>query len=292
MLLAELAGPAETLLNRHLEVAKVWYPHEAIPFDIARNFKDDSVWRPEDYPLPAAVRSAIYVNLLTEDNLPYYSPTIINQANSDHPLFHWGHRWTAEEGRHAIVMREWVHATRAIDPKLLEDGRMVQMGTGEVPQPESLADMLIYTSLQELATRVAHSNTGRLLGSERGGDKVMSLVAGDEFLHFNFYSGLAAEGFKVDPSVMVIAAFRQIRHFEMPGTGIPGFREHSKAIADAGIYDIEKFLNLVLLKTLEKWNFDSLTGLNPEAEKAYAGIQRHVALLGRVVIRQQSASQN
>ena len=65
------------------------------------------------------------------------------------------------------MIRDWALTTRAIDPTELEDARRVQMKLGEVPQPEDLTDMLVYTSLQELATQVAHRNTGKELEKDK-----------------------------------------------------------------------------------------------------------------------------
>ena len=89
-------------------------------------------------PLGDGVRSSIYVNLLTEDNLPYYTDTSSRTRPKGHPIREWTCQWTMEENRHAMVMRDWVHISRCINPTLLEDGRRVQMQKGEVPQPGHL----------------------------------------------------------------------------------------------------------------------------------------------------------
>ena len=68
-LLAELREDTERHFHRHLEAPREWYPHELIDWGQGENF-GDRPWSETDYDLPAGVRSAIYVNLLTEDNLP------------------------------------------------------------------------------------------------------------------------------------------------------------------------------------------------------------------------------
>ena len=291
-LLNELRDPAEDLLNHHLEVCKTWYPHEEVPFDDARSFNAENPWSPEDYPLEDGVRSAIYVNLLTEDNLPYYTNLLLSKSEVDHPLNDWTRQWTSEEWRHSAVIRDWVLTSRAIDPTMLEDSRRVQMSLGEVPQPDSLTDMLAYTSLQELATQVAHRNTGKRLDKDKMGRRVMALVAGDEGLHHEFYSGLATAAFEVDPSQMVISALKQLKGFKMPGTGIPDFAEHSKIIEKSGIYDIPQFYENVVLPTFDKWQIDSLHNLNDEAKVARDKIYRHIELLGRISVRSKRQSED
>ena len=80
----------------------------------------------------------------------------------------WTRRWTAEEGRHAIVIRDYLIVSRAIDPVALERGRMQQVSTGVTPELDGLCEALCYTTLQELATRIAHRNTGGILEDPAG----------------------------------------------------------------------------------------------------------------------------
>ncbi len=284
-LLNELREPTEILLNNHMSNAKEWYPHEEVPFTEAISFDSNNPWSPEQYPLSEGVRSAIYVNLLTEDNLPYYSNTLLTHSIPDHPLREWNHQWTMEEWKHSAVMRDWVLATRAIDPVLLEDGRRVQMRLGEVPEPDSLADLIVYTSFQELATQVAHRNTGKELGKDKLGKRVMALVAGDEKLHHEFYVSLSKYAFDIDPSTMVLAALKQLKGFTMPGTGIPDFASHSRKIEKAGIYNIPQFFDNVVTPTLKRWDIEAITGLSSDAEHARDRLFRHVSLLGRIATR-------
>ena len=42
----------------------------------------------------------------------------------------WVHRWTAEEGRHGIAIRDYLTVTRAVDPVALERARMTHMSAG------------------------------------------------------------------------------------------------------------------------------------------------------------------
>jgi acyl-[acyl-carrier-protein] desaturase len=285
-LLHELAPAAERLLERHLTTAKGWQPHEYIPWSRGRDFEPGEVWQ-ETASTPApAVRSALFVNLLTEDNLPYYFGTIHRVFGTDHPWREWVRRWTAEEMRHALVIRDYVVVTRAIDPVALERARMHQVSTGEVPEPPDVPEALVYVTLQELATRIAHRNTGKVLEDPRGYD-VLSRVAADENLHYLFYRDLCSAAIEVDPSALVLAMAAQVPGFQMPGTGIPGFAKHARAIANAGIYDVAIFLAQVLVPVLlGHWRLTSLEGLSPDAELAREKVLRHIERLQRFVARQ------
>lgn len=269
-LLTEIAPEVERLYDRHLSSPRDWYPHEQIEWGEARDFTEYP-WSPADYPVGEGVRSSIYVNLLTEDNLPYYTDAILRHAPMDHPFREWTYQWTMEEARHSMVMRDWVHISRCIDPKLLEDGRRVQMQKGEVPRPATFADLIAYVSFQERATQIAHRNTGsKLPKDDKIGRNVLGLIAGDETKHYLFYRDLTLAAFAIDPSAMMIAVSKQVSTFAMPGTGIPSFTRHAVRIAKEGIYGLGQYLGDVLTPVLSLWDVEHVKGLTKEAEAARA----------------------
>ena len=282
ILLRELAPVAERLYDRHDAAAKEWFPHELVPWSRGRDFVEGEVWDPNEVPMPDGVRSALFVNLLTEDNLPYYFRTIEQMFGADSIWGIWVRRWTAEEGRHSIVIRDYLTVTRSVDPIALERARMHQVSTGITPDPGSPADGLAYVALQELATRIAHRNTGKLL-EDRLGYEVMARVASDENLHFLFYRDLVTAALEVDPSTTVIALERQVRDFEMPGTGIVDFADHASAIAKAGIYDLQLHHEQILVPVvLRHWGVEQLEGLTPDAEEARAKLVHFIDRVGRL----------
>jgi len=222
--------------------------------------------------------------LLTEDNLPYYFRTL-SDFGRDGVWGEWTRRWTAEEGRHAIVIRDYLMVTRAIDPVSLERGRMLQVTTGVTPELTDLCDALCYTTLQELATRIAHRNTGNLL-EDPAGRSIMARVSNDENLHYLFYRDLATAAIEIDPSAMVIAMDRTVRGFTMPGTGIPDYAHHARLIAAAGVYDYSIFLEKVLQPViLSHWRLPDIEGLSADAEAARDRLMRYMERLKKVAAR-------
>jgi acyl-[acyl-carrier-protein] desaturase len=140
-------------------------------------------------------------------------------------------------------------------------------------------------ALQELATRISHRNTGKLL-EDRLGYEVMARVAADENLHYLFYRDLVTAALEVDPSGMVCAIERQVREFEMPGVGIIDFAAHAAAIARAGIYDFVIHHEQILVGVvLRHWKVDELEGLDPAAEEARQSLIAHIERVGRVARR-------
>lgn len=280
-LLAELEPVAAELLERHIQTSKEWFPHALVPWSRGRDFEADYEWSPEEVDLPDEVRSSLFVNLLTEDNLPYYFRTIERMFGRDSAWGEWARRWTAEEGRHSIVIRDYLTVTRAIDPVELERARMAQVQCGEVPEPETAYDGFAYVALQELATRIAHHNTGKLV-DDPAGYEVMKRVASDENRHHLFYRDLVSAALALAPSEMVMAIERQVRTFEMPGTGIVDFDVHAKAIAKAGIYDFAIHHDQILQPVVVRhWGIESLEGLTPEAEQARDALLKRIERIGK-----------
>jgi acyl-[acyl-carrier-protein] desaturase len=288
-LIEELEPVAAKLLERHMGVAKEWFPHELVPYSRGKDFEPGRQWVPEDADfgtagteIDEAVRSALYLNLLTEDNLPYYFRDIDRLFGSDTAFGEWARNWTAEEGRHSIVMRDYFTVTRALDPIALERGRMIQVRGGQVPTPNDAFEGLAYVSMQELATRISHRNTGKLMKDEMG-TAIMSRVGNDENLHYLFYRDLTSAALELDPSSTVLGIERAVRTFSMPGLGIPNFDAMSREVARAGIYDLlihhDQILEPVIMR---HWKLMELTGLSDEAEAARESIIKRMARTAKV----------
>jgi acyl-[acyl-carrier-protein] desaturase len=270
-LLTELQPVVGGTLDRHLAAAAEWFPHDYVPYEQGRNFATEP-WEPGDSRLDDISRTALELNLLTEDNLPYYHLAIWDMFGGDGPWGEWIRRWTAEEGRHSIAIRDYLTVTRGVDPVALERGRMDHVSRGFYPaqMPDPL-DGLVYVTLQELATRIAHRNTGAITGDPVA-EKLMTRIAQDENLHFVFYRDVTAAALSLDPSATVQAMHRQIAGFSMPGLELPGFREKAIQIASAGIYDLRIHHDQVLAPVLRQWGVAELGGLSAEADRAREAI--------------------
>jgi len=265
-LLGELEPVVEELLERHLRMAKEWFPHELIPYSLGRDF-DKEPWTPDHSRLTGVAQTAFEVNLLTEDNLPSYHREIHRMfGRKDSPWNAWVHRWTAEEGRHSIVLRDYLVVTRAVDPVALERGRMQIMTTGyEADQRDTMRGMA-YVSFQELATRIAHRNTGRY-SDDPVADRIMARISADENLHMVFYRDALDAALELDPSAAVKAIVAEVIGFEMPGAGMDDYGAKAVSIAKAGIYDLRSHHDDVLWPLLRHWRIFEREGLDAEAEQ-------------------------
>ena len=287
-ILRELEPTAASNLDRHLRMCKDWMPHEYVPWSRGRDF-DTEPYEPGQSTLSPVAQVAFEVNLLTEDNLPSYHREIAEGFGRDGAWGTWVHRWTAEEGRHAIVMRDYLLVTRGVDPDELERGRMHQMQTGYDAAGKPALSVMAYVSLQELATRISHRNTGKYT-EDPIADRLLARVAADENLHMIFYRDMVSAALDLTPSQMVLSIRDEVLNFEMPGTGIADFGSKARQIARAGIYDLRIHHDQVVTPVLKHWGFFELEGLDAEAEQARSEVAEFLTALDGLARRQEEAA--
>ncbi|MEU0869186.1 acyl-ACP desaturase [Nocardia brasiliensis] len=270
-ILRELEPVAERLLDDHLRKTRAWHPHDYVPWDDGRNFAalGGIDWAPEQSKLTAVARIAMVTNLLTEDNLPSYHREISESFSLDGVWGTWVGRWTAEENRHAIVMRDYLVVTRAVDPVALEQARMAHMTTGiakPVKGPQFLRSVA-YVTLQELATRISHRNTG-IACNEPVAERMLQRIAADENLHMIFYRNISAAALDLLPNEMLRAVTDIVTRFQMPGLTQPNFRRNAVVLAKHGIYDLRQHLDTVVQPVLRAWRVFERTDLSGDGERA------------------------
>jgi acyl-[acyl-carrier-protein] desaturase len=267
--LIELEPVVAENLDRHLALAKEWHPHDYVPWSQGRDFAflGGQDWAPEQSRLDETAKAAMITNLLTEDNLPSYHREIATRFGRDGAWGTWVGRWTAEENRHGIALRDYLVVTRGVDPVELERARMDYMTTGYDSGDKTPLQAVAYVSFQELATRVSHRNTGRATGDPIA-DQLLARIATDENLHMVFYRNLVDAAFDIDPDASMRAVADEVIGFEMPGATMAGFRKNSMLIAKAGIYDLRLHHDEVVSPILRKWRVFERTDLGPEGEKA------------------------
>jgi len=295
-LLRELEGTVAKNLNRHLELAQEWLPHEWVPWSRGRDFTGDGglAWAAEQSRVPDAVRAAFEVNLLTEDNLPFYHHELVSRFGGTGAWGTWINRWTAEEARHGTSIRDYLILSRAVDPVALERDRMASMQTGWTPAEAEAPEMeargknalrsLVYVTFQELATRISHRNTGRLAGDPVA-DRLLARIAADENMHMIFYRDLIAASLRLAPDQTMAAIAAEVVGFTMPGTSVPGFLRKSIQIADAGIYDVRIHRDEVVAPLVRHWQALQLLMTTQAGQQAQDVLGRHLDELEQMARR-------
>nr|WP_197008470.1 acyl-ACP desaturase [Longispora fulva] len=279
-LLEALAPVVADNLDRHVSVAREWMPHDYVPWSEGRDFAflGGEDWEPGDSRLDPVAKASMILNLLTEDNLPSYHRAIATVFGRDGAWGEWVNRWTAEEARHGIAIRDYLVVTRGVDPVDLERRRMAHMSTGYIGRAPSMLHDLAYVSFQELATRVSHRNTGKATGCPLA-DQLLARIATDENLHMVFYRNLLNAAFELAPDETMRAVADEVVGFEMPGTSAPEFARAAAQIATAGIYDLRLHHDDVVQPVLRFWRVFDRADLGAEGERAREELAGYLSVL-------------
>jgi len=268
-LLQQLEATVGENLDRHLAAAEDWMPHEYVPWSEGRDFAAlaGEPWSVEQSRLSLVARAALELNLLTEDNLPSYHRELADTFGRDGAWGAWVNRWTAEEGRHASCIRDYLLVTRGVDPERLERARMATLQAGWDSGNKPALHACAYVSFQELATRVSHRNTGRYC-EDPIAENLLVRIAMDENLHMIFYRDLVQAALEIAPSQTLRAIADEVAGFVMPGSVVPGFTRKAVQIARAGIYDLRIHHDDVIMPLLRHWRVFEAAGLDAEGEQA------------------------
>lgn len=292
-LLEELEQIAEDNVNRHLSVSVEWHPHDYVPWDRGRNFAamGGTDWSEDQSQLSEVAKAAMITNLLTEDNLPSYHQQAAEHFSLDRAWGTWVGRWTAEEARHSIVLRDYLVVTRGVDPVALERARMEHMTHGFAPtaaeEDRHKTDFLLsvaYVSFQELATRVSHRNTGKVC-DDPVAERLLQRVAADENLHMIFYRNMCAAALDLAPDQALDAVADVVENFRMPGQGMPNFRRNGVLMAKHGIYDPRQHLDEVVAPTLRAWRIFDRTDFTSEGEQRREQLAAYLTKLEAQVLK-------
>jgi acyl-[acyl-carrier-protein] desaturase len=174
--------------------------------------------------------------------------------------------------------------SRAVDPIALERDRMATMQSGWSADDRGIVRSLVYVTLQELATRISHRNTG-LLANDLSAERLLARVATDENLHMLFYRDVVSAALEVSPELTLPAIAAEVRHFQMPGSSVPGFLRKSVQIADAGIYNVRLHRDEVIVPLLRHWRLDEWRPDDHSTRAALEDLRRYVDELNAMVRR-------
>ena len=248
-------------------VDKAWQPTDYLPDFTADNW----VRQVQDFRAPAQCLSdeALVVlvgDMVTEEALPSYS-VALNLIARDYegttpkPWAKWMRAWSAEENRHGDLLNAYLRLTGRVDMRSVEltIHHLIANGFNPKAYPDPY-NGLIYTSFQERATRISHSNVAKLATAQ--GDpnlaKICLRISGDEARHETFYTLMAGKVMEVDPEGGILA-FREMMRglIAMPGRLMYDGKDadlfdHFALIAQRmGVYTVHDYAAIIqhLIKT-------------------------------------------
>lgn len=284
--LSAMEGFVRKQIEAHLGRRKLWFPNELSPADAGTTAEDEALvdrLRDAARGIPAALLVALALNLLTEEGLPHFHRLIATHLGNDSPWCEWNNIWTAEEDRHGCAIRDYVRDARLYRMTALEKLQYQYLEAGFDPEWEQDPyRLLAYTSLQEKATQVAHSNTGRQAGNhEPRLQRVLAHISGDESRHYAFYRAAFGEILERDPNQALQSLQKVTLGFSMPGHNVLGFQDMSEVIRRADIFGPRQYQGIVE-ELLEHWKIGALTGLSAAGEQARDKLMKVPARLSRV----------
>ncbi len=242
-LLHELEPVVEQNINRHMRMRKDWNPHDYIPWSDGKNFYalGGQDWDPDQSKLSEVAQVSMLQNLLTEDNLPSYHREIAMNFSMDGPWGgYWVNRWTAEENRHGIALRDYLVVTRAIDPLELEELRVEQVTRGFSPARDPGRDV------RREPLRLGHLRHVPGIGHPRvapqhrqgvqrdGGRPTAATCFGRREPAHDLLPRRQRGGSGLRPPNQAMKSLhRVLRNFKMPGYTVPEFRRKASSSPSA-----------------------------------------------------------
>ncbi|MBF6355374.1 acyl-ACP desaturase [Nocardia higoensis] len=272
-LLESLADEAELNLRRHVAVADGWQPHDLVPWDDGRNFAflGGTDWEPGQAQLSEVAVVALTVSVLIADNLPSYHRELGKYLRTG-PWWRWVGRWTAEENRHEILIRNYLMVTRSVDPVELERARMDHMTLGFRREPLHLLDVLAANAFEESASALRHRNTAALNENPLV-TAIAERIAADDALQSEFFAAMVAAAFELAPDQTMRAVADRVAGFSVPKVELPDGRTSDVMLAEAGIYDPAVEGEQIFAPLLRRWNVFGRSDLGVEGEAARAELE-------------------
>ena len=280
---------ARDLMKNHLEKRRLWFPSDFLPADEQMSEDEERnllQMRERARGLPDSIRTAVVLNLLTEEGLPHFHRVISDHLDNSPTWRSWNYLWTAEENRHGTVIHDYARDARLFRMREVEVMQYSYNEAGFTPEWEMDPYRLFaYTTLQERATQVSHRNTGRLAGEYDPTLKgILSSVAADEAKHYAFYRSVFAGVLECDPNRALESAVSIMPSLLMPGSSMPHYREMADVVHRSGIYTAWDYKEIVE-EAIQFWAIGALEGLKSAGRAAQEKIMGIPARLRKVAER-------
>jgi len=302
-------------MNKRLERTSFLYPkHVEVIEDIAPIANEavddilletgDNAWQPQDFlpdlskedwidqvkelrqmskEVPDDVMVVLVGDMVTEEALPTYQTLLNTFEGCDDPTgttnsawARWSRGWTSEENRHGDLLNKYLYLTGKCDMRAIEVTiqHLITSGFNPKARKDPYRGFL-YTSFQERATKISHSNVGKL--ARDAGDKnlqrICAKIAGDEGRHEKAYQLFVSEILKRDPNGLIMELGDLMREqivmpAELMTDGVDkNLYENFSAVAQRlNVYTAIDYASIIR-HLVDTWSLETLDGLDSTAEK-------------------------
>jgi acyl-[acyl-carrier-protein] desaturase len=282
-------GAVADALTLLTPVEKAWQPSDLLP-DLTRPDWREQLgsFRASVAGLSDGVLVVLVGGMVTEEALPSYSVQLNliaedTSGTSARPWARWLRGWTSEENRHGDLLNAWLRLSGRVDMRAVEVTVQHLLNRGFDPRVEGdLYGGLVYTSFQERATRISHTNVGRLAAAD--GDEALAdicrRIAGDEARHEAFYTRMMNAVLDADPAGGVASCGSVLRKvIAMPGRLLydgkdPDLFDHFSLVAQRlGVYTVMDYA-AVVRHLVEEWRIAGRS-VSGKAARAQDFLCRH-----------------
>ncbi|MFT4125540.1 MAG: acyl-ACP desaturase [Gordonia sp. (in: high G+C Gram-positive bacteria)] len=257
--------------EEHNAVAESWNPHDWVPWDNGRNFAflggDD--WDPSQATLSDEARAGSLALLLTKDNLPSYHRLLAKYFPAFSDWRQLVGRWTAEDNRHAVVLRDYLVVTRAIDPVDAEERRRIHVTKGYRQNPAAVAEL---GPLDVLALLAVHEHQCvhflKALSAAVTDDvylQILAKISADDAAQATWFASFLNAALVVDQDATVRAVDTALRRDEPIGYDIDDFTAERALISH---YETTETRAATAAALADALKLESVQGLSPDAEAA------------------------
>jgi acyl-[acyl-carrier-protein] desaturase len=261
-----------------------WQPSDFLPDSSSDTFIQDVVeLREMSKELPDDFFVVLVGDTITEEALPTYETWLMHldgvDIKDDNGWSKWVRGWTGEENRHGDLLNKYLYLTGRVNMReveistqyLIADGYDIETGTHPYKN-------FVYTSFQELATKVSHLRVGNLakMFGNRNLSRMCKVIAADEGRHASAYKQFVRRIFEVDPSEMMMAFADMMKrkitmpaHYMRESEGLKGdiFDRFSETAQQLGVYTFRDYID-IMQSLIDEWKIEEITGLDDQAERA------------------------
>ena len=271
------------LYHAHIERAQRidWSYHQFLPQDLLHGTA--SAPPPK---LSPSVYRAIETALLTEVNLPWFTTELHRGfVGSLEVMLDFVHTWTAEEDQHSTLLETYLLLTRNGDPGERAGLRKQVLRQGWYSSLSTAFEAVVYTTIQELATMTFYQNVAHVVEVDDPHlARLLRRLAQDETLHYTFYREVVKAHLQLEPNY-VWPLTDVMLNFEMPGAGMPDYKQRIAAMASDAAYGPEHHYRQVLDVLMRHWDIARLAPTYPEARAAQQKLVAQHERLARFFLR-------
>ncbi len=284
-----------------IPIEENWQPSDFLPDPKSATFFEEvKELREACKELPYDFWIVLIGDMLTEEALPTYESWLMSvdgvDAVSANPWSKWIASWTAEENRHGDLLNRFLYLSGRVNMREIETTTQYLIAEGfDIGTARDPYKNFVYTSFQELATRVSHFRVARL--AARYGNKTLSkictVIASDEMRHHLAYRDFVKEIFLVDPNEMMLALeYMMRRKIIMPamflresgGEAGDAFVHFSNCAERLNVYTFRDYID-IMEKLFKFWKLENVTGLEDSGEKARDYLMSLVGRMNRIADR-------